>query len=281
MKQALLKEEANMIRRFLLRTIFNAHSGHPGGSLSSVEVVTALYFDIMRIDPSRPAWSERDRFIMSKGHASALWYTVLAKRGYFDLDELDTFRKISSRLQGHPDMRKTPGVDMTTGSLGQGLSAGVGIALSSKIKKTDFKTFVLLGDGELNEGQIWEAAMAASRFKLNNLFAIIDHNKLQLDGPTEEIMPLEPLSAKWRSFNWNVFEVAGNDMDAVTKKLRHITDMSKDNVMPNLLIAHTTKGYGVGFMENKLEWHGKVICKEEFDRAIRSLEEECFEDDSM
>ena len=263
-----LTKMARLVRINCLRAIHAANSGHPGGSLSAADIVTALYFHVMRIDPARPKWPDRDRFIMSKGHASALWYACLAQRGYFDVEELISFRRINSRLQGHPDMRKTPGIDMTTGSLGQGLSAGVGMALGAKMRQSDLKVFVLLGDGELDEGQIWEAAMAASKYHLDHLIVIVDRNGLQLDGATEEIMPLEPLAEKWKAFGWNTMEFNGNDMRQVVERLSGA--IAADG-KPTVIIASTVKGCGVSFMEGDLAWHGKSPTDAEYEKALCEL----------
>jgi transketolase len=265
-----LQSKAKLVRMDCLQTIHAACSGHPGGALSAADIVTALYFNVMKIDPSRPDWPERDRFIMSKGHASALWYSCLAERGFFKVAELSTFRQINSRLQGHPDMRKTPGIDMTTGSLGQGLSIGVGMAIGAKMKKAGFRVFVLLGDGELDEGQVWEAALAASKYGLDNLIAVIDRNELQLDGTTEEIMPLEPLAAKWMAFGWNIVELDGNDMEQLIEGFKGaVAGCGK----PTVIIAKTVKGRGVSFMEGNLSWHGRAPSDEELSQALCELEE--------
>lgn len=210
-----LKSISNKIRKDIISMIYEAKSGHPGGSLSAADIVTALYFNEMRIDPKNSGWEDRDRFILSKGHACPLWYSCLAERGYFSVEELKTLRRINSRLQGHPDMNKLPGIDFTTGSLGQGLSAGIGMAIAAKLDKRCYRVYVVLGDGELDEGQVWEAVLCAARYKLNNLLAIIDRNGLQLDGCTEKILPLEPLKAKWKAFNWNIIEIDGHDFNQI------------------------------------------------------------------
>jgi transketolase len=263
-----LKQKATEVRCELLRMIHAAESGHPGGSLSAADIVTALYFHVMNIDPANPKWEDRDRFILSKGHACPVWYTALALRGYFPREELKTLRKFGSILQGHPDMKKVPGIDMTTGSLGQGLSCGVGMALAGNILNKDYQVYVVLGDGELNEGQIWEAAMCAARYKLGNLIAFVDYNKLQLDGPTEVVMPLEPLVDKWRSFNWYVDEIDGHDMNAILCAIEKAKDVPGK---PHTIIAHTTKGKGVSFMEDEAGWHGKCPSDDDLACCLKEL----------
>jgi len=263
-----LESQAQIIRRDILTMIYKAQSGHPGGSLSAADIVTALYFHFLRIDPNNPRWPERDRFIMSKGHACPSWYACLAERGFFPKEELLTLREINGRLQGHPDMKKTPGIDFTTGSLGQGLSSGVGIALSLKKEKPGISVYVLLSDGELDEGQVWEAAMAATKFKLDNLTAIIDYNDLQLDGYCHEVMPCEPLREKWLAFNWQVFEMDGHDMGNILDTIEK-AKQTKDK--PSVIIAHTVKGKGVSFMEDKCDWHGKAPNDEQFIQAMKEL----------
>lgn len=264
-----LKKRAREVRIEIIKMIYKAQSGHPGGSLSAADVMTVLYFDILNIDPNRPQWEERDRFILSKGHACPVWYVCLAKKGFFPMQELSKLRVIGGILQGHPDMKKVPGLDMTTGSLGQGLSAGVGMALGAKTKRLKFKTYVILGDGELNEGQIWEAAMSANKFKLNNLITILDYNNLQLDGRCSEVMPLEPLADKWRSFCWDVKEIDGHNIYEI---LDAFYKLNKYQEKPTIIIAHTIKGKGVSYMENQVDWHGKAPNEEQFKQAIEELE---------
>jgi transketolase len=262
-----LQEKAAQIRRDLLTTIYLAQAGHPGGSLSAADLVVALYYQIMRIDPSRPRWIDRDRFILSKGHASALIYAVLADKGYFDKTHLATFRQISGILQGHPDMNKTPGIDMTTGSLGQGLSLGCGMALGLRQQGLPGRVYVLLGDGELDEGQNWEALMFGSHQQLVNLAPIIDRNRLQLDGTTEDIVGLEPLSDKLRAFGWQVLECDGHDLASIIAALEAINQADR----PTVLIAHTVKGKGVSYMENSLAWHGQAPNRSQYDQAMCEL----------
>jgi Transketolase, N-terminal subunit len=248
--------------------IGDAGTGHPGGCLSGVEIVTSLYFSVMRIRPEEPKWPDRDRFILSKGHASALLYGVLAERGYFPVENLATFRRPWSKLAGHPDMNKVPGVDMTTGSLGQGLSVANGIAIAAKYDSRESRVYVLLGDGEIQEGQVWEAAMSAVHYKLDNVTAFIDRNGLQIDGPTEEVMGVEPLTDKWRGFGWHVIEIDGHNFPqiiAATEEAR--TTKGK----PTVIIAKTLKGKGVSFMEGAVEWHGKAPAGELYEQAKREL----------
>jgi transketolase len=263
-----LQRQARLLRQDVIRMTHAARSGHPGGALSAADVVTALYFKVLRLDPSRPDWPDRDRFVLSKGHACPLWYAALAERGYFPVDELLTLRRIDGRLQGHPDMTKTPGVDITTGSLGQGLSAGVGMALGLRLDRRPSRVYVILGDGELNEGQVWEAAMAAAKYRLDNLTAVVDYNNLQLDGWCDEIMPLEPLADKWRAFNWEVIEIDGH---AMTEILEAFARAARVKGRPTVIIAHTVKGKGVSFMEDQRDWHGKAPDDEEFRLAMHEL----------
>jgi len=246
-----------------------AGSGHPGGSLSAADIVTALFLRILRHHPSDPGWAGRDRFILSKAHAAPLLYAALAETGYLPADELCTLRKLDSRLQGHPDRQCTPGVEMTCGSLGQGLSYGIGVALAARLNALDYRVYVLLGDGECDEGQVWEAAMSAAHFKVDNLVATVDHNKLQLDGWNREIMNLEPLADKWRAFGWHVLEVDGHHFPQI---LTAFEEARRVKGQPTAIIAHTIKGRGVSFMENQVDFHGKAPTREEADRALKELE---------
>lgn len=265
-----LEKIANKIRMDTLQEIYYAKSGHPGGSLSIAEILTVLYFNEMHIDENKPDDENRDRFVLSKGHASAALYATLAEKGYFPKEELLTFRNISSYLQGHPDMKNTPGVDMSTGSLGQGLSAASGMALSSKMDEKGYRVFCLLGDGELEEGQIWEAAMFASMFKLDNLVVIVDSNNLQLTGTTDEIMDLntEDIANKFKAFGFNTSIIDGNNVDSLIDTFTK-AELVKEK--PTAIIAKTVKGKGVSFMENKQEWHGKAPNDEEYKKAIDEL----------
>jgi len=263
-----LEKMAVIIRCDIIDMICTAAAGHPGGSLSAADVVTALYFRIMRIDPKNPGWPDRDRFILSKGHACPVWYAALAERGYFDKSHLKTLRQMGSILQGHPDMRKTPGIDMTAGSLGHGLSAGLGMALSGKLQQKDYHVFVIIGDGESQEGSIWEASMAAPNFKLDNLTAILDYNHLQNDDSVDDIMPIHPAVDKWRAFGWHVLDIDGHDMAQVVAALE---EAKSHKGKPTMIVANTVKGKGVSYMENVCEWHGRAPCQEEADQALEEL----------
>jgi len=263
-----LKEMAVTIRCDIIEMICTAAAGHPGGSLSAADVVTALYFRMMRVDPQKPDWPDRDRFILSKGHACPVWYAALAERGYFDKAHLGTLRRLNSILQGHPDMHKTPGIDMTAGSLGHGFSAGVGMALSGKLRQKDYHVWIVIGDGESQEGSIWEAAMSAPKWKLDNLTVIMDRNNLQNDLYVDEVMPIEPVTDKWRAFGWHVLEIDGHDMAAVVKALEEAKGHSDE---PTIIIAKTVKGKGVSYMENICEWHGKAPSTEQAEVALEEI----------
>ena len=263
-----LQETASQLRTDVIEMIYKAGSGHPGGSLSAADIVTVLYFHFMRIDPKKPEWPDRDRFIMSKGHACPIWYAALSKKGFFDREELWKLRKIDGILQGHPDMLKTPGIDITTGSLGNGLGAGVGMALSAKYLKKDYRTYVLIGCSEHNEGVLWEAALAAAKFKLDNLTVLVDYNKLQLDGYNEEVLPIEPLGDKWISFGWHVQNINGHDFSQI---ITAIENAMLKKAVPSVIIANTIKGKGVSFMEDKCGWHGKAPDENEYKQAIAEL----------
>lgn len=263
-----LEQIAKTLRRHIISMIAKAGSGHPGGSLSAVEILTVLFFKVMRHDPANPQWAERDRFVLSKGHAAPTLYAALAESGYFPVAELDTLRKLGSRLQGHTDRTATPGVEMSAGSLGQGLSFAIGMALAARLDSKSYRVYVLLGDGECDEGQVWEAAMSAAHFKVDNLTAIVDHNKIQLDGWNREIMNLEPLGEKWRSFGWHVIEVDGHSFDQL---LAALDEAILVKGKPTVIIAHTIKGKGVSFMENNVEFHGRAPTPEETQRALREL----------
>lgn len=274
---AQLAEMARRIRVEILRTVNHAQVGHVGGPLSAADIVAALYFHALRIRPDEPAWPDRDRFILSKGHSSLVQYAAMALRGYFPVEELRTFDTLGSRLQGHPDMRLLPGIDMSTGSLGMGLSAALGMALGARFARRDIRAYVLLGDGECQEGQVWEAAFVAARYGVDNLVAIVDHNKLQQygwPGETAEhrLPPEEPgeLVAKWRAFGWRVLEIDGHDMAAVVAVLDQAAERTG---RPTVVIAHTVKGRGVSFMEGDYRWHSKPIRPEEFATAMAELGE--------
>jgi len=263
-----LKEKARDIRIDILKMITNAEAGHPGGSLSATDILTALYFNVMRIDPSNPRWENRDRFVLSKGHACPVLYATLAEKGYFDKSHLGKLRKLGSILQGHADMNKTPGVDMTVGSLGQGLGVGVGMALAAKYLGLDFHTWVLIGDGECQEGSIWEAALSGNKWNLSNLTAIIDNNGIGNDSFTKSTMPVEPLSKKWESFGWEVVECDGHNMANLLDALNFANSAIKK---PVAIIAKTIKGKGISFMENEPEWHGKAPNEKELLLALEEL----------
>lgn len=267
-----LRLMANTIRRDILDIAYKAQGpSHPGPALSCADIVTALYFKIMKIDPDNPRWSDRDRFILSKGHACPVVYAALARRGFFSLDELMTVRHIGSRLQGHPDMKKTPGIDMTSGSLGNGLSLGEGMAVFAKRFRKAFKTYVLLGDGELNEGTIWEAVMSSGALKLDNLIAIVDYNHLQSCGATGDILSMEPLKDKWSAFGWNVLTVNGHNMEEIISALEVASNY---HGQPTVIIAHTIKGKGISYMEHNNNWHQRIPTEEEYCQGIKELEEE-------
>ena len=264
-----LKKISNDIRINIVKTVYNAKSGHPGGSLSCADILTVLYFNQMNINPQDPKADGRDRFVLSKGHCSPALYSTLAKRGYFDESELLTFRKLDSKLQGHPDMNKVPGVDMTTGSLGQGLSVANGMALASKMNSMGYRVYCLLGDGEIEEGQVWEAAMTASKYKLHNLCVIVDNNNLQIDGDIKSVKGLNRIEEKFESFGFKVIPVDGNNIEQLMDSF-DVAKMTKG--MPTAIIAKTVKGKGVSFMENAAEWHGKAPNEEQVKMALEELE---------
>ncbi|MHB1652413.1 MAG: transketolase [Desulfitobacteriaceae bacterium] len=266
-----LKRTANLIRQDIITMLVPAKSGHPGGSLSAADILAVLYFQELRIRPQEPDWTERDRFVLCKGHAAPVLYAALAEKGYFPKEELLGLRQTGRMLQGHPDMRKTPGVDMSTGSLGQGLSAANGMALAGKLDQKDFRVYALLGDGEMAEGQVWEAAMAAAHFKSDNLTAVLDYNGLQIDGTTDEVMSTAPLPEKWRSFGWHVLEVNGHDVGALGKAF---AEARATKGRPTILIAKTIKGKGVSFMENAVGWHGNAPSVEQAEQALTELRKE-------
>lgn len=266
---AALQERATTLRRHIIEMLAEAGSGHPGGSLSAVEIVTALYFGgFLRYDPARPDWPDRDRFVLSKGHGVPVLYAALAEAGYFDVAELATLRRIDSRLQGHPVYGTAPGIEASTGSLGQGLSIGLGMALAARMDGRDSRVYVLLGDGECQEGQVWEAAMAAGHHRPGNLVAIVDYNKFQLDGALDDIVGLEPLAAKWESMGWAVRSIDGHDLNEVLDGLSWATEHG-----PACLVAHTVKGKGVSFMEGENAYHGKAPTQEERARALAELDD--------
>lgn len=256
-------------RRLGMEMVFRAASGHIGGSLSSMDILTELYFEEMRIDPAAPRAERRDRFVMSKGHCTPALYSVLALRGYFPEKELELFRSIEGHLSGHPDMNYVPGVDMSTGSLGQGISAAVGMAIAGKLDGAPYRVYALLGDGEVEEGEVWEAAMSAAKYGLDNLCAIVDVNGLQIDGRTADVMPSEPLDRKFAAFNWHVITVDGHDFDALRAAFAEARQVKGQ---PTVLIAKTVKGKGVSFMENDAGWHGKAPNAEQYEKAVAELD---------
>lgn len=263
-----LKRISNNVRKSIVEEVYSAQSGHPGGALSCADILTVLYFNQMNIDPEKKDDLNRDRLVLSKGHASAALYAVLAERGYFSKDELKGFRKLGSMLQGHPDMKHIPGVDMTAGSLGQGLSVANGMAISSKLDERGFRVYCIAGDGEIEEGQIWEAAMASAHYKLDNLCLVVDNNNLQIDGKVSDVMSVYPLKEKFEAFGFEVLEVDGNDID----ELITVFDKAKTvKGKPTAIIAKTIKGKGVSFMEDKADWHGKAPNDEEYKTAIEDL----------
>jgi transketolase len=259
---------AKQLRRHIVRMTGKAGSGHPGGSLSAADIITALYFRILRHDPANPRWEDRDRFVLSKGHAAPALYAALVECGYLDACELDTLRTTGSCLQGHCDATTTTGVEMSSGSLGQGLSFGIGVAVAGRLDGKDYRVYVLLGDGECDEGQVWEAAMAAAHYKVDSLVAVIDHNEQQIDGWNRDVMNLEPLPDKWRAFGWHVLEVDGHDLPRVIEALEAAKRIKG---RPTAIIAHTVKGKGVSFMENNPDFHGVAPTPEEVERALEEL----------
>jgi len=263
-----LEQTARNLRVEILKMLNIARSGHTGGSLSAIDALTVLYFHAMRHDPSNPAWEDRDRFVLSKGHAAPALYACLAEAGYFSRDDLKTLRRFGSHLQGHPDMNKTPGVEVCTGSLGQGLSQAVGLALAARLQGKSSRVFSLLGDGEVQEGQIWEAAMAAAHFRLDNLCVILDHNGLQIDGEVAKVMNVAPLGPKFLAFNWHVLEVDGHDIQAICRAL---DDAGQCKERPTMIIARTVKGKGVPFFEHKASYHGVPPSDDELVRALEHL----------
>ncbi len=263
-----LEDKAKKIRRLIIQMLAKAGSGHPGGSLSSTDLVTALFFSVLKHNPKDPSWPDRDRFHMSKGHCCPLWYAVLSELGYFPQEKIFTLRQLGSMLQGHPD-RRTPGVEVASGSLGQGLSVCLGISLASRIDKRDYRVYCLMGDGETQEGNIWEAAMAISHYKCDNICAILDYNGYQIDGKTNEVMNLEPVTDKWKAFGWHTIEINGHNM----KEILQAYQEAKETLgRPSIIIAHTIKGKGVSFMENVVDFHGRTPTKEEAEIALKELE---------
>jgi transketolase len=264
-----LKDKARQLRINILEMLYEAGSGHPGGSLSAIDIMTVLYNNVMKHDPKNPKWNERDRFILSKAHICPALYAVLADCGYYDEKELNTLRKYGSMLQGHPYMHKTPGVEVSGGSLGQGLSIATGIAIASRLNKESYRTYCMMGDGETQEGQIWEAAMAAGHYKLDNLCGILDYNHLQIDGRVEDVMDIYPAKEKWLAFNWNVIEINGHDMVEIENAFKAAEEYKGK---PTIIIASTAKGKGVSFMENNPAWHGTAPNKQQLEAALAELQ---------
>ncbi len=265
-----LSRRAMEFRIQVLRMVYDHQTGHIGGAFSEAEIITALYFHHLRIDPANPDWPDRDRFVLSKGHACAMLYTALAHRGYFPVEELGTFRELNSRLQGHPDSEKTPGVEVPAGPLGHGVAIGAGMALSAKMEGANRRVYTLLGDGEINAGVIWEGALVAVKYKLDNLKAILDYNGVQQTGPTAKVLPTEPIVDKWRSFGWHVIEIHGHNMAQVLDSLDEADEI---HARPVVIIARTTKGKGVSFMENDHSWHGSPPTTQQFEAALAELKE--------
>lgn len=263
-----IQKIANVLRLHVIEMTMAANSGHPGGSLSAADIIAVLYFRVMRHDCKNPVWADRDRFILSKGHAAPVLYAALAEAGYFPVDDLKTLRQLGSNLQGHPVYKKVTGVEASTGSLGQGLSIACGIALAGKIDVSDYKVYCMLGDGELQSGQNWEAAMLASNYNLNNLIAIVDRNRLQICGDTEKVMAIDPLPEKWLSFGWNVIESDGHNINKIIAAFENVKAFKTG---PTVIIFNTVKGKGVSFMENNVEFHGKVCNEDEYAMALTEL----------
>ena len=263
-----LEKIAKQIRRGIIEEVYNGKSGHPGGALSCTDILTVLYFNQMNINPKEPKASNRDRFVLSKGHASPALYSTLANRGYFSVEELKTFRSMESNLQGHPDMNKVPGVDMTSGSLGQGVSVANGMALMSKLNSDGLRIYCLVGDGEIQEGQIWEAAMSSSHYKLDNLCLIVDNNNLQIDGEVDKVKNIYPVDEKFMSFGFNVIKIDGHNIAEIIEAFENAKKVKEK---PTVIIANTIKGKGVSFMENQVGWHGKAPNEEEYKQALKEL----------
>lgn len=263
-----LERRARALRRAVVKMVYGIGSGHCGGSLSAADILAALYFHQLRIEPTRPDWPDRDRFILSKGHAAPVLYAALAHRGFLPEAELATLRQLDSRLQGHPDRNKTPGVDMTAGALGHGPAIGAGLALAARLNGKNYRTYVMLGDGELQAGVVWEGVMTAAKYQLDNLTAVVDFNGVQLDGTVADIMPLDPMVDKWRAFGWHVLEIDGHNMRQV---LEALDEVPKLHTKPTVIIAHTIKGKGVSYMENQNAWHGRAPSKEQYEQAMAEL----------
>lgn len=262
---------ATKIRKHAIEAVYNAAAGHPGGSLSIADILSVLYFDVMKVDPENPQWADRDRFVLSKGHCSPALYGALAEKGFFPAEAVTTFRQVDSFLQGHPDMKSVPGVDMSTGSLGQGICAANGMALAAKLDKKDYRVYSILGDGELQEGQVWEAAMFAPHYKLDNLTAFVDFNGLQIDGDIAQVMSPLPIDEKFKAFGWNVIVIDAHDYNQIEDA---INQAKNTKGKPTMVVAKSIKGKGVSYMENQASWHGTAPNKEQYEQAIKELDEQ-------
>ena len=267
-KKVQLQRIANHVRQGVIEGVYHAKSGHPGGSLSIADTLTYLYYNEMKVDPANPKWEDRDRLVLSKGHCCPALYSVLAEKGYFDKSELKSLRHVGAMLQGHPDMKHIPGVDMSSGSLGQGISAACGIALAGKLKKADWRVFTILGDGEIEEGQVWEAAMFAAHHKLDNLVAVVDNNNLQIDGRVSDVCSVYPIDEKFRAFGWDVFTADAHDFDSLDAAFTAATAVQGK---PAVIIQKSVKGKGVSFMEDQAGWHGKAPSQEQYEQAMAEL----------
>ncbi len=268
--EATLSVIAREVRKDILKMTSAVNSGHPGGAMSATDIIVTLYYYKMRHNPEDPKWEKRDRFVLSKGHVCPALYSVLARTGYFPFEKLNEFRRIDGDLQGHPDMRKTPGIEISTGSLGHGIGAAVGMALALKLDKSDSRVYCMIGDGEAQEGSVWEATMAASHYNLDNLCVILDNNNLQIDGPVDEIMSIYPMMEKWRAFGWHVIEINGHDFGEIKAALDEADTVK---YKPTMIVAKTVKGKGVSFMENRAEWHGKALPPDLLREALKELGE--------
>ncbi len=270
MTKSQLTKTSTQVRKGIITAVSSAGSGHPGGSLSIADILTYLYFKEMNIDPQNPQNPDRDRLVLSKGHCTPALYATLAHRGFFPVDDLKTFRQADSYLEGHPNMNKVPGVDMSTGSLGQGISAAVGMALNGKIDKKEYRVYSILGDGELEEGEVWEAAMAAAHYKLDNLTAFVDYNRLQIDGKITDVMNPEPIADKFEAFGWNVITINAHDFDEIESAVEQAKSFKGK---PTVIVAHSVKGKGVSYMENQASWHGNAPKKEQAEQALKELDD--------
>ncbi len=268
--EATLRAIAREVRKDILKMTTNVNSGHPGGAMSATDVIVTLYYYKMRHDPLNPNWEERDKFVLSKGHVCPALYSVLARCGYFPMEELMKFRKLEGKLQGHPDMRKTPGIEISTGSLGHGIGAAIGMAMMAKLDKKDTRIYCMIGDGEAQEGSIWEASMAASHYNLDNLCVILDNNNLQIDGPVDEVMSIYPVLEKWQAFGWHVIEIDGHNYSEIIQALSEAENVK---FKPTMVVSKTVKGKGVSFMENRAEWHGKALPPDLLEEALKELGE--------